>query len=114
MKYRKLIANLIERIVPYQSQSTFDYIYRLTFIRSGDYLNLFVRLSFIGMLIIFFVPNRWVVLLLGLLFIYLTAFQMVTLYHHYRTNIWIILYPVKNSYRVQSFINLLVQLTFIL
>src|SRR5690625_5315558 len=72
LKKRKFLANIIERIVPFQHQTTFDYLYRLTFIRSGDYLKLFVRLSFIGMLIIFFVPNRWVVLLLGLLFIYLT------------------------------------------
>ncbi len=113
LKKRRALAKIIEKIVPFKHQATFDYIYRLTFIRSGDYLNLFIRLTVIGALIILFVPNRWFVLLLALLFLYLTAFQLASLYHHYRTSIWMKLYPIEMSERIQSFVNWLVQLTFI-
>src|SRR5699024_4673591 len=41
MKKRRLLAKVIERVVPFKHSATFTYLYRLTFLRSSDYFNLY-------------------------------------------------------------------------
>src|SRR5690625_7773483 len=48
-----------------------------------------------------------------LLFLYLSSFQLVTLYDHYRTIIWVDLYLVVSVIRQESLVQLLIQLTVI-
>src|SRR5699024_11962925 len=86
---------VIERVVPFKHSATFTYLYRLTFLRSSDYFNLYVRLTVIGGIVIYFIPNMWVKIAISLLFIYMTSFQLIPLFHHYRTSILMDLYPVK-------------------
>ncbi|MGY0692851.1 ABC transporter permease [Virgibacillus sp. FSP13] len=112
VKKRHWLVSLVDR-VPFQQKSTFDYLYRITFIRSGDYLGMYLRLIVIGGLVIYFVPNGWVKIIFALLFLYMSSFQMMTLYQHHRTNIWLDLYPVSKQYRQQAVLKWLFQLTFI-
>src|SRR5699024_3742793 len=44
IKKRRLLSRWIERITPLQHKATFDYLFRLTFIRTNDYIALYVRL----------------------------------------------------------------------
>src|SRR5699024_12111369 len=97
MKKRRLLAKVIERVVPFKHSATFTYLYRLTFLRSSDYFNLYVRLTVIGGIVIYFIPNMWVKIAISLLFIYMTCFQLIPLFHHYRTSIWMDLYPVEKG-----------------
>lgn len=99
--------------VPFNKRHTYDYLYRLTFVRSGDYLGMYVRLIVIGGLFIYFVPNEWMKVAFALLFIYMSIFQMITLYQHYRTNIWLDVYPVGIEVRQQAIIKWLFKLTLI-
>src|SRR5699024_3501279 len=85
MKKSRLLAKVIERVVPFKHSATFTYLYRLTFLRSSDYFNLYVRLTVIGGIVIYFIPNMWVKIAISLLFIYMTSFQLIPLFHHYRT-----------------------------
>ena len=94
----------------YRNENAFTYLYRRTFIRSGDYLGMFVRLLVIGGLAIYFIPNIWLKILFAFLFIYMTIFQLMPLYHHHRTNIWIDLYPMSQASRVQAALQLFMQL----
>lgn len=112
VKKRQWLVNLVNRI-PFRQSSTFDYLYRITFIRSADYLGMYLRLTVIGGLLIYFVPNSWMKMIFALLFLYLSSFQMMTLYHHHRTVIWLELYPVSIQNRRQAVLNWLYQLTFI-
>src|SRR5699024_8670905 len=104
MKKRRLLAKMIEQMVPFKHSSTFTYLYRLTFIRSNDYLNLYVRLTILGGIIIVFIPSSWVKVAIGLLFLYMTSFQLIPLFHHYRTSIWLDLYPVNKEIQQTSFL----------
>src|SRR5690625_2171931 len=72
---------------------------------------MYIRLIIIGGLLIYYVPNDWMKMLFALLFIYLSSFQMITLYQHYRTNIWLDLYPVTIEERRRAVIKWLCQLT---
>ncbi|WP_010529875.1 ABC transporter permease [Lentibacillus jeotgali] len=112
VKGRHWLVALVSK-VPFANRFTFDYLYRISFVRSGDYLGMYLRLIMIGGLFIYFVPNIWMKLLFALLFLYMSAFQMMTLYHHHRTVMWLDLYPVDEGVRQQSLIKLLFQLTLI-
>lgn len=111
-KKRRLLVSLLSRI-PFSKKHTYDYLYRITFVRSGDYLGMYARLIIIGGLLIYFVPNEWMKLIFALLFIYMSVFQITTLYHHYRTNIWIDLYPIEIKHRQHALKKWLFQLTLI-
>ncbi|GAA0596212.1 ABC transporter permease EcsB [Virgibacillus siamensis] len=110
VKRRHWLVSIVNR-VPFAQKHTFDYLYRISFIRSVDYLGMYFRLIVIGGLFIFFIPNLWMKAIFALLFIYMSSFQMITLYHHHRTVMWLDLYPVALKVRQQSLLKLLFQLT---
>src|SRR5690625_1448703 len=110
-KKRRWLVALVNKCTPVDKKHTYDYLYRITFIRSVDYLEMYIRLIIIGGLLIYYVPNDWMKMLFALLFIYLSSFQMITLYQHYRTNIWLDLYPVTIEERRRDVIKWLFQLT---
>lgn len=112
VKKRRWLTNLVSRL-PFKQQFTFTYLYRITFIRSGDYLGLYIRLTVIGCLLIYFIPNGWMKIAFALLFLYLSIFQLVTIYHHYRTNMMVDLYPVPEKMKKEAILRGLFQLTFI-
>src|SRR5699024_11172789 len=112
IKKRRWLVSMANRL-PFGKKFTYDYLYRIAFIRSGDYLGMYIRLILIGGLFIYLVSNELLKMLFALLFIYMSCFQMMTLFQHYRTNIWIDLYPVDHSLRRQAITKWIFQLTFI-
>src|SRR5699024_1137363 len=113
LKKRRMLGKLINRSVPFSHEATYAYLYRLSFIRSSDYLNRYFRLTVIGAIVIYVVPNMWVELAFVLLFLYMTRFQMFSLLHHYRTNICIDLYPIEETLRELSFLMFLGRITIV-
>jgi len=109
IKKRSWLVSLVKN-VPFEQKYTYDYLYRITFIRSGDYLGMYVRLLIIGGLFIYFVPNIWMKLLFTVLFLYMSIFQMMSLYQHHRTVMWLDIYPVELSVRKKALIKWLIQL----
>lgn len=110
VKKRQWLVSLV-RNMPFSAVRSYDYLYRITFVRSGDYLGMYLRLVVIGGLFIYFIPNLWISLLFAILFLYLSCFQMMALYHHHRTIIWLDLYPLEEKLRQRSLVTLLYQLT---
>src|SRR5690625_6758690 len=82
MKKRKWLVACVNRFIPFKNKYTFDYLYRITFFRSGDYLGMYIRLLVIGGLLIYFIPNEWMKLIFFLLFIYMCLFILYILYIH--------------------------------
>lgn len=111
MRKRRFLTMIVRRQTPYKKDATFLYLYRLTFLRSGEYFSLFIRLTIIALLAIVFVANVWVKLALAVLFMYMTSFQLQTLFHHYRTNVWLDLYPLDPSTKQTAFLTLAMQLS---
>jgi len=113
IKHRKLLTKLIEARIPFKQSKSFAYLDRLTFIRSNDYIRMYIRLIVLGSVIIYFVPSELLKIIMGLLFLYMSNFQLVTLYHHHRTNMWLDLYPVPEENRRKEFLRYLIILTVI-
>ncbi|RLL45019.1 ABC transporter permease [Oceanobacillus piezotolerans] len=110
VRKRQWLVSLITDRVPLEKKQTYDYLYRITFVRSGDYIGMYVRLIIIGGLFIVFIPNLWMKLLFGILFLYLSIFQMMALYKHHRTIMWLDIYPVEAKEKKRALVTILYQL----
>ncbi|WP_026905675.1 ABC transporter permease [Paucisalibacillus globulus] len=113
IKSRHWLVSIINKRIPFDRKNTYDYLYRITFIRGGDYLSMYLRLIVLGGLFIYFIPNIWIKVIFAILFVYMSSFQMMTLYQHHRTIMWLDLYPVEVESRRKALIKWLVQLAII-
>lgn len=108
---RQWLVSLVTRNIPFENRHSFDYLYRITFVRSGDYLGMYFRLIVIGGIFIYVIPNLWIKLLFVILFIYLSSFQMMALYQHHRTVMWLDIYPVDMKDRSTAMLKMIYQLS---
>ncbi|WP_100406549.1 ABC transporter permease [Bacillus solitudinis] len=76
-------------------QSIYHYLFARSFIRANDYFGIYVRLVIVSVILVMFLPNGWLQLIVGLLFLHMVIMQLSTLWYHYDTVIWVDLYPVK-------------------
>lgn len=105
-KRRKWLDWLVN-VIPYRQDLAFSHLYLRTFARSGDYFGLLVRLTVIGGGALYFLTYGPGQILLALLFMYLTGFQLLPLWNHHQNKLWVSLYPVPESARKKSFTSLL-------
>ena len=106
VKRRKWLDFLLQSIA-FSQEKTYHYLYTRTFLRSGDYLGLFVRLTVIGGIAIYFLSFGLGQVLLAVLFLYLTGFQLLPLWNHHQNKLWVDLYPVHANYKKSAFYSLL-------
>lgn len=93
--------------IPYGQSKTFTHLYLRTFLRAGDYFGLFVRLTLIGVVALYVLSYGIGQVLIAVLFLYLTGFQLLPLWNHHQYKLLVQLYPVKKSLKRQSFNNLM-------
>ncbi|WP_082234709.1 ABC transporter permease [Halobacillus massiliensis] len=110
IKKRHALVQLFTQGVPFRQSQSFTYLYRITFIRSSDYLGMYFRLMVVGGLAIWFVPNVWIKAAFAFLFLYLSAFQMMSLWNHHRTIAWVDIYPVDKEAKQRAMVQFLRQL----
>jgi ABC-2 type transport system permease protein len=102
IKPRKLLTQLIKLLVR-KENGPFSYLYWRTFIRAGDYFGIYVRLILIGSLLILFIPSEYATIAVYFLFLYLSGFQLLSLWKHFDVKIIINLYPISIEKRKQQF-----------
>lgn len=102
VKRRKWLDLFISGI-PFSQEKTYLYLFSRTFLRSSDYFGLFIRLTVIGAAAIYFISFGWGQILLCILFLYLTGFQLLPLMHHHQDKIWVDLYPVAPKFKQAAF-----------
>ncbi|MCM3725600.1 ABC transporter permease [Neobacillus cucumis] len=102
VKRRKYLDLFISKI-PFLQEKTYLYLFARTFLRSSDFLGLFVRLTVIGALAIYFISFGIGQLVLTILFVYLTGFQLLPLWNHHQNKLWVDLYPVSQRDKTASF-----------
>ena len=110
IKRRRYLDWLLPRIQQ-DSRQTYKYLYWRGFWRNSEYSGLFMRLTIIGVLLMLFINLKWVSLLIGLLFVYLTSFQLIPLANQFYDIVFTHLYPVKPSQQLASFRKILGVLT---
>ncbi|MBE3570947.1 MAG: ABC transporter permease [Bacillales bacterium] len=108
VKRRKWLDFLFNKI-PYGPYHVYTYLFSRTFIRVNEYIGLFFRLTLIGFLLISFSQSLLFKVIMALLFIYLTGFQLFPLIRHHDEKIWMMLYPVSKERKKTAFMLLLRQ-----
>ncbi|WP_324655656.1 ABC transporter permease EcsB [Bacillus cereus] len=86
---------------------TYLYLYTRTFLRSGNYFGLYVRLLALGGVILYFIPFLYGRFIVSLIFLYLIGYQLLTLWKNHRMKIWLDLYPVGGEEKKKDFLALL-------
>jgi ABC-2 type transport system permease protein len=112
VKRRKWLDIFIH-LISFSQNNTYQYLFTRTFLRASDYLGLFIRLTVIGALALFFISFGWGQIVFSLLFIYLTGFQLLPLWNHHQNKLWIDLYPVSQKHKMAAFHSILKTILFI-
>lgn len=95
---RKWLDGLLA-FIPFGQKSTYTYLYARTFLRANDYVGLLIRLTIIGSIIIIVLPNIWSYLFVTLLFLFMTAIQLLPVWKEHEWKLWISLYPIPDKMR---------------
>jgi ABC-2 type transport system permease protein len=102
VKRRKWLDFLLRKIT-FNKEHALLYLISRTFLRTGDYFGLSARLSIIGFTAVYLVGNSAGGLLVSILFLYLTGFQLLPLWTHHDNKLWINLYPVPENTKKWAF-----------
>lgn len=109
IKRRKWLDWLFVRL-EFAQKNTYSHLYIRTFLRAGDYFGLFIRLTIISAAGIYFISFGPGQIIVAILFMYLTGFQLLPLWKHHQNKLWINLYPVEDVLKEKSFKQLLVKI----
>ncbi|MEA3322294.1 MAG: ABC transporter permease [Bacillota bacterium] len=90
-------------LTPYGKDKAFDYLYLRTFLRSGDYFGLYLRLLIIGAVLLLTLPVGYATYLVPVLVLYLTGFQLIPMWRHHYNKLWLSVYPVQEKHRILAF-----------
>ncbi|MGB3160755.1 MAG: ABC transporter permease [Carnobacterium sp.] len=108
-KYLDLFLNKSKK----DHNKTYSYLYKRTFLRGTEYSGLFIRLTLIAMVLTLFTKPFILHLLLSLLFLYLTGFQLVPLYFHFDNMAMAVLYPINPKQKLKAIKEVLLQILLI-
>lgn len=110
---RRAYLDTILRSIPFQQQATHRYLYTRTFLRAGDYLGLLVRLTVISGLILIATPFAYGNIVIVLLTLYITGFQIMPLWKHHKQVLWLSLYPLQEQTRRAAFLSIIRNVLFL-
>jgi ABC-2 type transport system permease protein len=102
VKRRKWLDWLLTNI-SYKQNNSQGYLLTRTFLRSGDYLGLVIRLTIMGGIVLYYWDFIYGQFIFLLLFLYLTAFQLLPLKNHHQNVLWVDLYPIRIEVRGKAF-----------
>lgn len=111
--YRRKWLDPLLRFIPYDQNSSFQFLYARTLLRANDYLGLLIRLTIIGSFMLAAVSVLWAKLLVILLFLYMTGLQLLPVWRQHEMKIWVSLYPLPDELRRKAVIQLISILLFI-
>lgn len=89
--------------------NAWSFLYSHALVRGNEIFGLLVRLTFLGMLVIFFIPAGWLNTCFSVLFLYLLMTQILPLFDQFRDNVFTYIYPLKADLQLRSFKRLLVK-----
>jgi ABC-2 type transport system permease protein len=112
VKRRKWLDWLVNRVA-FDHSRTYTHLYVRTFFRAGDYFGLFIRLTLIGAVGLYLISFGFGQVLLVLMLLYLTGFQLLPLWNHHQNKLLVSLYPVKDEFKMKSFNKLLLMILMI-
>ncbi|BDR58510.1 ABC transporter permease [Xylocopilactobacillus apicola] len=112
-KFYSLFVDLPDQIVPVRRRKFLDFLkskksfqenlFLVTFLRSGTYLGLFIRLLLINSVVIFLLKGDLFSLVLSVVFLYLLMFQLIPIFKEANDRIWFKIFPVLPNRWMEKF-----------
>ncbi|WP_099222030.1 ABC transporter permease [Listeria costaricensis] len=102
---RRSYLDFLYRPIPYAKRKTFAYLFSRTFVRTNEYVGLYVRLTIIAAILMIFIQGFYLNILFSLIFLYLTGFQFIPMLKHFDGQLMLKLYPIDDAWRSRSFIH---------
>ncbi|WP_163654430.1 ABC transporter permease [Listeria sp. PSOL-1] len=102
---RRAYLDFLYKPIPYAKRKTFAFLWSRTFVRTNEYIGLYVRLTVICAILIIFIQGLYLNLLFSLLFLYLTGFQFIPMLKHFDGQLMMKLYPVEPKIERRSFVH---------
>ncbi|WP_456276021.1 ABC transporter permease [Bacillus sp. AK128] len=96
--------------IPLKKEKMFDFLYIKTFVRTGEFLGLYLRLLVIAGFILAGVHFQFAALIIVPFFIFISGLQLLTMFKQHDQKLWIDLYPVSISVRRLAFLRLIFKL----
>lgn len=84
-------------------KTTYGYLFSRGLVRGADISGLIARLTIVGMLIVFFIPQGWLNVIVFGLFIYLVSVQLISLYGQFDNSVFVHIYPVTETEKQTEF-----------
>ncbi|MBD1380703.1 ABC transporter permease [Metabacillus arenae] len=111
---RRVYLDFLLSLIPNKQDHVFTYMFARAFLRSGDFLGIYLRLTVIGGVLLWFMTlNLYSILILVIFVLYLTGVQIASLYKHYDLLTLPDLYPIKKSTKSESFFRLVLSILII-
>ena len=114
-RFYSLFVDLPETQITIKRRSYLDFLkskksfkgnlFLLTFLRSGTYLGLFVRLLLINIVLNVMLESNFLAMILSFVFLYLLLFQLGPIYREITDNFWPRLFPVSSGIWLKIFQN---------
>lgn len=86
---------------------TYEYLFSRSFLRSGDYLSLTLRLVLLAVLSLIFIDNSIVAVILAAVFNYLLLFQLFALQESFDYQLLTRIYPLRQSSKFSALTSVL-------
>ena len=113
VKRRGYLDSILKRTKKDKKHTWYN-LYLRAFLRSGDYFSLSCRLFTLSLLVIFLVPEKWLAMVLVVVFDYLLLFQLTALKSHFAYQRMANLMPVGKDMQVSNLKRLITQIVLIL
>lgn len=104
---RRRWLDWITALLSRERYDAYFYLYIRTLLRSGDYFGLVLRLLIIGGIVVYVLPFVYGRFLVSVFSLYLIGYQLLSLWKHHRSKIWLSLYPIPESYKKKAFLSLI-------
>lgn len=94
--------NLFMSKVTYSKKDAYKFLTSRTFFRSNDYFGLYLRLTLIGVVILWFGDLGYWSVAVACIFTYLTVFQITPIISHHEWNVMARIYPIDRKVKINS------------
>ena len=102
VKRRRYLDFIVNRIKPTR-ENTYLYLFSRSILRGTEFGSLYLRLTLLGMVLLVFIQQQWLIVVLTILFIYLIGFQLIPSYFHFDDIVFTQLYPINEKQKLDNF-----------
>ncbi|GAB1533840.1 MULTISPECIES: ABC transporter permease [Brevibacillus] len=93
----------LTKLLPYRQSTAGRHLFTKKFIRSGDFAGTYFRLLLLSAFVVLILPSPYAKIIAGLLFLFMTASQISSLWRHQQKRNGYSIFPIRDGQMRQAF-----------